>query len=183
MRVIAGSAAGLILKDPPQGVRPTMDRVKEAIFSSLGDCVPNALVLDLFSGSGALGIEALSRGAESVEFVEHAHETTLSIRRNLGITKLEAKIHEMDVFKFLALYAEKKRYSLIFADPPYDKKPEAASVTERLVKDPLLPALLTENGIFVLEKNARVACEIPAQWSELRRKRYGDTEVVYLSRG
>ena len=183
MRVIAGSAAGLHLKDPPQGVRPTMDKVREAVFSSLGDRVPDAVVLDLFSGSGALGIEALSRGAASVEFVEHSRETVQCIQHNLRSTKLAAKAHEMDAFKFLQLYVEKGRYDLIFADPPYDKNPAAPSLTERLLNDPHLPGALAEGGIFVLEKNARMACEIPPQWAELRRKRYGDTEVIYLSRG
>ncbi|MEO6055135.1 MAG: RsmD family RNA methyltransferase, partial [Chthoniobacterales bacterium] len=136
-----------------------------------------------FSGSGALGIEALSRGAESVEFVEHSRETIRCIQQNLKITKLEAKVHEMDAFKFLQLYGEQDRYSLIFADPPYDKRPDTASLTQRLLLEPRLVACLKENGIFVLEKNARVACEIPPVWSELRRKRYGDTEVIYLSRG
>src|SRR5436189_62791 len=86
MRVIAGSAGGIGLEVPKRGVRPTMDRVKAAIFSSLGDAVIGARVLDLFAGSGALGIEALSRGAAAVVFVESDRQTAEIIERNLART-------------------------------------------------------------------------------------------------
>ena len=89
MRVIAGSAGGIRLAVPKRGVRPTMDRVKAAIFSSLGDSVGGARVLDLFAGSGALGIEALSRGASSAVFVEEDWQSAEIIERNLVKTKLK----------------------------------------------------------------------------------------------
>src|SRR5216110_2538089 len=101
MRVIAGSAGGIRLEAPKTGIRPTMDRVKAAIFSSLGDRVPRARVLDLFAGTGALGIEALSRGAASATFVENDRRAVESIRRNLAQTRLDGRIHELDVFHFL----------------------------------------------------------------------------------
>src|SRR5262252_8787456 len=101
MRVIAGSAGGIRLAVPKRGVRPTMDRVKAAIFSSLGDAIIGARVLDLFAGSGALGIEALSRGAASVIFVEDDHQSADTIEKNLAKTKLKGRVRDQDVFAFL----------------------------------------------------------------------------------
>jgi 16S rRNA (guanine966-N2)-methyltransferase len=99
MRVIAGSAGGIRLEVPKRGVRPTMDRVKAAIFSSLGDSVAGARVLDLFAGSGALGIEALSRGASSAVFVEEDRQSAEMIERNLAKTKLKGRVRQQDVFE------------------------------------------------------------------------------------
>src|SRR3979490_2731585 len=101
MRVIAGSAGGIQLSVPKRGVRPTMDRVKAAIFSSLGEEVIGARVLDLFAGSGALGVEALSRGAASALFVEENSAAIAAIERNLTRTKLEGQVRKQDVFAFL----------------------------------------------------------------------------------
>src|SRR6202162_1618331 len=101
MRVIAGSAGGIRLAVPKRGVRPTMDRVKAAIFSSLGDAVAGARVLDLFAGSGALGIEALSRGASSAVLVEEDRQSSEIIQRNLAKTKLNGHVRQQDVFDFL----------------------------------------------------------------------------------
>ncbi|MGZ5018988.1 MAG: RsmD family RNA methyltransferase, partial [Chthoniobacterales bacterium] len=101
MRVIAGSAGGIRLQVPETDVRPTMDRVKAAIFSSLGDRVVNARVLDLFAGTGALGIEALSRGAASAVFVEEKREAVLGIEQNFIRTKLRGRVRRQEVFAFL----------------------------------------------------------------------------------
>src|SRR5437879_11407006 len=101
MRVIAGSAGGIRLAVPKRGVRPTMDRVKAAIFSSLGDSVIGARVLDLFAGTGGLGIEALSRGASSVLFVDDNRPAVVAIEKNLAKTKLTGHVRQQDVVKFL----------------------------------------------------------------------------------
>src|SRR3954468_19018730 len=102
MRVIAGSAGGIRLHVPKQRVRPTMDRVKGAIFSSLGDQVIGARVLDLFAGAGGLGIEALSRGATSVLFVDHDRQAINTIEKNLKKARVEqGKTRQQDVFDFL----------------------------------------------------------------------------------
>src|SRR5438045_572605 len=101
MRVIAGSAGGIRLDVPKRGVRPTMDRVKAAIFSILGDSVIGARVLDLFAGTGGLGIEALSRGASSVLFVDDNRSAVVAIEKNLAKTKLTGHVRQQDVFKFL----------------------------------------------------------------------------------
>ena len=96
MRVIAGSAGGVRLVSPKNGVRPTMDRVKAAIFSSLGETVIGARVLDLFAGTGALGIEALSRGANSALFVEEDRQSILAVEKNLSKTKLAGRVRKVE---------------------------------------------------------------------------------------
>src|SRR5216117_2704176 len=110
MRVIAGSAGGVRLAVPKRGVRPTMDRVKAAIFSSLGEMILGARVLDLFAGSGALGIEALSRGADSAVFVDQDRQALAAIENNLTRTKLHGRVRQHDVFDFLRRSAGKETF-------------------------------------------------------------------------
>src|SRR5260370_12058409 len=119
MRVIAGGGGGIRLAVPKRGVRPTMDRVKAAIFSSLGDAVASARVLDLFAGSGALGIEALSRGASLAVFVEEDRQSAEIIERNLAKTKLKGRVQQQEVFDFLRHAAVAQPFQGIFADRPY----------------------------------------------------------------
>src|SRR6516164_858093 len=152
MRVIAGSAGGVRLAVPKRGVRPTMDRVKAAIFSSLGDAVIGARVLDLFAGSGALGIEALSRGATSVIFVENGRQSAEVIEENLTRTKLKGRILAQDVFDFLRHTSNAVKFEIIFADPPYEKMQRGESNVEKLLNNERLPHLLKADGIFVLEE-------------------------------
>src|SRR6266487_6549424 len=113
MRVIAGNAGGLRLAVPKRGVRPTMDRVKAAIFSSLGGALIDARVLDLFAGSGALGIEALSRGASSVLFVEEDRQSIEIIEKNLARTKFAARVRSRDVFDFLRHSSVTEKFQII----------------------------------------------------------------------
>src|ERR1700752_1566225 len=101
MRVIAGRAGGVRLVSPKIGVRPTMDRVKAAIFSSLGETVIGARVLDLFAGTGALGIEALSRGAAAALFVDEDRQSIGAIEKNLTKTRLSGQVRNTNVFRFL----------------------------------------------------------------------------------
>jgi 16S rRNA (guanine966-N2)-methyltransferase len=180
MRVIAGSAGGIRLAVPKHGVRPTMDRVKAAIFSSLGEIVIGARVLDLFAGSGGLGIEALSRGATSVVFVEDDRQSAEAIEKNLAKTKLKGRIRRQDVFDFLRSYGEK--FQIIFADPPYEKSPYGESDTEKLLNNDSLPRLLEPNGIFVLEKRPSETISELKLWRVIRQKKYGATEVLFLSK-
>ena len=128
MRVVAGSAGGVALHVPKsKEVRPTMDMVKGAIFSSLGDAIHGARVLDLFAGTGALGIEALSRGAASAVFVEKDRLAMRSIERNLEKTRLSGALHALDVFRFLDRLTGGSAFDFIFADPPYPK-PRASAI-------------------------------------------------------
>ncbi len=181
MRVIAGSAGGIRLAVPKRGVRPTMDRVKAAIFSSLGDAVAGARVLDLFAGSGALGIEALSRGASSAMFVEEDRQSTEMIERNLAKTKLKGRVRQQDVFDFLRRGPDAERVQIIFADPPYEKTKYGESYTEKLLTNEVLPRLLDSSGVFVLEKRPAETLPEMKFWRMVRQKTYGATEVLFLS--
>jgi len=181
MRVIAGSAGGIRLAVPRYGVRPTMDRVKAAIFSSLGDSVVGARVLDLFAGSGALGIEALSRGASSAVFVEEDRQSAEIIERNLAKAKLKGRVRQQDVFDFLRQESGAETFQIILADPPYEKTKCGQSYTEKLVTNELLPRLLVSGGVFVFEKRPNETLPEMKLWRIVRRKSYGTTEVLFLS--
>jgi 16S rRNA (guanine966-N2)-methyltransferase len=180
MRVIAGSAGGIRLSVPKRGVRPTMDRVKAAIFSSLGDAIIGARVLDLFAGSGALGIEALSRGACSVLLVEEDRHSINVIEKNLAKTKFEARVRQQSVFDFLRRSPGNEKYQIIFADPPYGKTKAAERFTEKLLTSEKLGQLLAPRGVFVLEKHPGEALPETNRWRVTRQKTYGATEVLFL---
>jgi 16S rRNA (guanine966-N2)-methyltransferase len=190
MRVIAGTAGGLTLQPPGKGTRPTMDRVRAAIFSSLGDLVPGARVLDLFAGSGALGIEALSRGASSAVFVEHHGPTASVIRKNLQLTKLEGSVQQMDAYRFLDLYGSDS-FDLIFADPPYLKESTTpATLRGAAAQEPenLADKLLTHSGmkaaaassLVVLECERRQPLPSLADWDVLSDRTYGESRILLL---
>ena len=181
MRVIAGSAGGVRLAVPKHGVRPTMDRVKAAIFSSLGEAIIGGRVLDLFAGSGALGIEALSRGAASAIFVEDDRQSAEAIEKNLAKTKLKGRVRCQNVFNFLGQQSNSEKFKIIFADPPYEKDHCGKSHTETLLNNESLLQLLEPNGIFVLEKKPTDAVPQTDLWRVLRQKTYGATEVLFLS--
>jgi 16S rRNA (guanine966-N2)-methyltransferase len=181
MRVIAGSAGGIHLTVPQRGVRPTMDRVKAAIFSSLADQVIDAPILDLFAGSGGLGIEALSRGAASVLFVEEDRESIAAIEKNLAKTKLRGRVRQQDVFEFLRRSSFAEKFRIIFADPPYEKTKSGERFTEKLLADKRLPQLLEPDGVFVLEKQPGEKLPETASWTAVRARTYGATEVLFLS--
>ncbi len=181
MRVIAGSAGGLRLAAPKRGVRPTMDRVKAAIFSSLGDTVIGARVLDLFAGSGALGIEALSRGAASVLFVEGDRQSIAAIKENLAKVNLTGRIRQENVFDFLRRSAGMENFQIIFADPPYEQTKSGERYTEKLLSNEVLPQLLDSDGVFVLEKRPNELIPATNLWDVVRARKYGATEVLFLS--
>ena len=179
MRVIAGTAGGLHLDVPKTSVRPTMDRVKAAIFSSLGDQIIGARVLDLFAGTGALGIEALSRGADSALFVEENTAAVATIERNLNRTKLEGRVRKQEVFTFLESAAIEP-FRVIFADPPYEKTSSGGEFTRMLLEHPRLSAMLEPSGIFILEKRPDETVPAAPLWEVARARRYGATEVLFL---
>ena len=138
MRVIAGSARGVPLTAPrDRATRPITDRVKETLFGILGERVPDARVVDLYAGSGAIGIEALSRGAASVDFVERARGALVVLRANLAATHLaaDARVHGAAVDRFLAEPGHGP-WDLALLDPPYESRDIVAplrALTPRLV--------------------------------------------------
>lgn len=182
MRVIAGSAGGIQLSVPQTAVRPTMDRVKAAIFSSLGERTIGARVLDLFAGTGALGIEALSRGAASALFVEEDRAAVRAIEQNFIRTKLRGVVRNQEVFAFLEAARLNEQFDVIFADPPYEKTKSGGEFTRLLLTNGNLAALLKPDGIFVLEKRPGEELASSDLWQVTRAKTYGATEVLFLER-
>ena len=171
MRVVAGLAGGRQLRAPAgRKVRPTSERVREALFNALGslDAVEGAAVYDLFAGTGALGIEALSRGAASAVFVDADRQAISIIKENLVATGLadRARVVQGDVLRYL-VDGPAEPVDIAFADPPYafDEWPALLAV---------VPA-----GLVAIEARAHV--ELGSGWRPLRSKRYGDT-VVTLAR-
>jgi len=182
MRVIAGAAGGIRLDVPKNEVRPTMDRVKAAIFSSLGSEIIGARVLDLFAGTGALGIEALSRGAASALFVEENSAAVKAIERNLARTKMEGHLRKQEVFAFLRSAQGRDPFRIIFADPPYEKTKSGGEFTQLLLENVALAEMLEPAGIFVLEKRPGEKMRPTPLWETTRARKYGATEVLFLQR-
>jgi 16S rRNA (guanine966-N2)-methyltransferase len=169
LRVVAGTFKGRRLA-APRGTRtrPTADRVREALFSMLGD-VGGARVLDLYAGSGALGIEALSRGADSAVFVERDPRAVAAIERNLASLGLEETVARQDVLRFLA--RADAAWDLVFCDPPYDCASRLAGpLAERL------PALIAEDARIVTESDKRNPLQLP--FPLLVERAYGDTRIA-----
>ncbi len=182
MRVIAGIAGGLPLAPPPRTTRPTMDKVRAAIFSSLADAVPGTRVLDLFAGSGALGIEALSRGATTATFVDADPAAAAIARKNLARTKLTGSVLATDVFRYLSIHSTPATFDLIFADPPYRKNDADRDFVADLLADPHLPAALAPGGTFILESvSHRPLPDLQTTaWQAIRTKSYGESAVAFL---
>ena len=180
VRVIAGQVGGRRLSTPTVEMRPTMDRVRGAIFSSLGDAVPGTRVLDLYAGSGAMGIEALSRGAASAVFVDLNPICTACVKSNLHALGLEGSVQTMDAMKFLELYAV-DGFDFIFADPPYGKGYEGPDLAQELLQSPLPAAALRPAGTFVLERGAGSYAPDSPYLSLLRSRRYGKSVVDFYT--
>ena len=177
MRIIAGSRKGHTIYAPPgRHTRPTSDRVRENTFNLIGP-VDGASVLDLFAGSGALGLEALSRGATSAVFVESDRAAVRVIERNLDKLRLSgATVLQRDAMQALAAEsAAHRKYDLVLVDPPYDRYDDMQATLARY-----LPDLLADDGVLVLETDARTEPELPL---ELRTSRkYGSARVTLFER-
>jgi 16S rRNA (guanine966-N2)-methyltransferase len=173
VRVVAGEFRGRRLAAPRgRRTRPTADRVREAIFSMLGD-LSGARVLDLYAGSGALGIEALSRGAESAVFVERDARAAAVIERNLASLGLDQPVVREDAVRFLAL--SEGMFDLVFCDPPYDS---ASRVAGPLAEH--LPSRTSLGARIVTESDKRTPLELPLPL--LTERTYGDTRIAIHGR-
>lgn len=188
MRIIGGSAAGLILK-VPQGfdVRPTPDLVRQAIFNSLGERVAGARVLELFGGSGALSLECLSRGAASAVCVELSRKHARFIEQNHETTRLAKaafRLRIQDVFTALPqLCAEGTQFDLVLADPPFGEKNvgrRSTSLSQKLLDDEQLPRLMASGGLFVLGHTRRDQLTFPDRWSRVKEMKHGDSMMEFL---
>ena len=183
MRVVGGLAGGIPLHVPKQagdGLRPTMDMVKNAIFNVLGESVEGTRVLDLFAGIGGLGIEALSRGATSCVFVESDRRACEVIRKNLEKTKLRGEVMQNEAIRWLERSGGEATFDLILADPPYAKYPGDHDFTPDLLGNVALWRALKPGGIFVLEHLPNAELDLGGRWECAKRKRYGATEVSFL---
>lgn len=178
-RIIAGSARGARLEVPGAGTRPTSDRVRESLFGALESlsAIDGARVLDLYAGSGALGLESLSRGAASAEFVERGHQAAAIVRRNAAVVAKAGgmsagHVHEVAVHTFLQRATG--TFDLVFTDPPYDL--DDAAMTADLIA---LAPLLSADAVVVVERARRATPpDFAAAGLELfREKSYGDTTL------
>lgn len=182
-RIIAGAAGSLALAVPDAGTRPTSDRVRESLFGALesGDHVRGAAVLDLYAGSGALGLEAISRGAASADLVERAPRAASVVERNVravsrAVPTARVRVHRAAVDAFLR--SATGDYDLVFVDPPYDL--DAASLATTLA---LLAPRLSAEAVVVVERATRSGePAIPAGLDLAREKKYGDTTLWWLRR-
>lgn len=188
MRIIGGIAGGTAIQVPKGlDVRPTPDLVRQAVFNSLGTRVEGAHVLELFGGTGALSLECLSRGAGQAVCVEKSGKHAQFIRRNLEQSRLEPHrldIRVQDAFTAVAQLAGlQHKFSLVLADPPYGEKnvgKRSTSLAQKLFDDTNLPAIVTDDGVFVLGHTRRDTLTIPDFWEEFKILKHGDSWMRFL---
>jgi 16S rRNA (guanine966-N2)-methyltransferase len=188
MRITGGQAARRILRVPKgMDVRPTPDRVKQAVFNSLGERIICARVLELFAGSGALSLESLSRGCKSATCIEKSPRHAEFIRRNAesagyGAGVFHARVQ--DVFPALQQIATSgEQFDLILADPPYGEKNigrRSTSLAQKLIDDKNLTSVLAPDGLLILGHAKRDTLEIPGPWQELKVLNHGDNVMRFL---
>jgi 16S rRNA (guanine966-N2)-methyltransferase len=172
MRIIAGSRKGHKIQAPRgRDTRPTSDRVRENVFNILGP-LDGATVLDLYAGSGAMGLEALSRGATRAVFVERDGDAARTIERNLDKLRLSATILRQDAVSALAAEAGAgRKYDLVLVDPPYEMYTDVQPQLARY-----LPSVLAADGVVVVETDARVEPELPLPQRTSRK--YGQARIT-----
>jgi len=178
MRVIAGEARGRRLEEPrDQQVRPTTDKVKEALFSAIQFELEGRSVLDLFAGTGQLGIEALSRGAAKAVFVDQSPDSIKLVQHNVGVCGFEERARIVRA-ESIAYLKSGEKYDIILIDPPY-----ASNLAEIAVKTIIQFDILKDNGIIVVESGSAFPFADENGSYYLRREyRYGKINVVLLSR-
>lgn len=181
MRIIAGKAGRVAIKVPGAVARPTTDFVRQAVFSILGERVEEARVLDLFSGSGALGLEALSRGARSCVFVDEHRQAAGVISENLAKARLEGG-HPVKSEVLAFLKRDAGTYDLIFADPPYWKFHGDKDHVKDLLGSGLLPPRLAEGGCFIVEISSQQASPETEDFQLVTRREYGSSAILIYAR-
>lgn len=174
IRITGGENRSRLLETPnTELTKPTMDKVRSAIFSALGDKAKNAIVLDLFAGSGSYGFEALSRGAKKAIFVDHSLEAIKVIKKNaLNLKHENVEIIKDDSLSFLSENTEK--FDIIFVDPPYK-----LDVYEEIVKTLISHSSIAENGIIVLESERELEFD-QSSFKDVRFYKYGLAKVYIL---
>ena len=173
-RIISGLVGGRRIEVPKSGVRPTTDRVRESLFSALDSRIQNwnqIQVLDLFAGSGALGIEALSRGATAATFVEQDKQAAQIISRNLKDLNLSGEVVVANALNFQPANS----YNLVIADPPYEVSDQQLQDLVYLIKD-----RIDQAGLVVVERGSKSEFSWPSGFEGLITRNYGDT-AIFLS--
>lgn len=176
MRIIAGKAGSIKLKSiNNSNTRPTLDRVKEAMFSMLIPYIQGAKVLDLFAGFGGLGLEAVSRGATEAIFVERSRKNINVIKENINLCNFEkeVKVIKDDVFNFL--HTNNEKYDVILMDPPYKKE-----FGKKLLKEIDQNKMLKNNGIIVIEHSKNESLKNQNNFFKIKDKKYGDTKLTFF---
>ncbi len=182
MRIISGTCRGRKLFSPKgRDIRPTSDRIKESVFNILGPRVKNALVLDLFAGTGALGLEALSRGAARAVFVDKSAVSCNIIQKNIDHCRffLQSSVIWLDIFsRPLPLSVTSCSFDLVFMDPPYHK-----NHVRTLLETYQITSLLSDAGIVVAEHAAKeILPDVLNGLDIFRQKKYSGTTVSFLTR-
>ena len=180
MRIISGVSKGRRLLTPRKpSIRPTSDRVKESIFNILGREVQDKVVLDLFAGTGNLGIEALSRGAKRALFVEKGRQAVRLIQRNLLQCSMEGRseILPKDVHRAIGILRQRgESFDLILMDPPYEK-----GLIQKTLMKLSSEGIYQEDSILIIEHDRREPLpQVIAKWSLIRQQRIGDTVISFL---
>lgn len=181
MRIIAGKAGRVAIQVPPAVARPTTDFVRQALFSILAERVSDARVLDLFAGSGAIGLEALSRGAASCIFVDDHRNAAAAIQTNLTKTKLAGgRVVRSDASAFLRRDAG--TYDLITADPPYWKHYGDTDHVKNLLESGLLTPRLAPDGWFVAETSSLQSPHTAEGWHLADHRTYGSSALWFYQK-
>jgi len=172
--------AGGILKRkrlfyPGSGVRPTKNMTRQAIFNVLGESVKDARICDLFAGGGALGIEAISRGAIEAVFVEKSKKVLWFLKENIAGLK-NVRIIKGDVFTVMPRLKD-KGFDIVFADPPYSQ-----GLAKRLVAVVAQNRLVKVGGLLILEHSQRDLPDVPQGWEKIKTKSYGESLVTFFRR-
>lgn len=178
MRVIAGTARGVRLESPSgKGIRPTLDRVRESLFNILGDSVQDIAFLDLFAGTGAIGIEALSRGAKNAVFVDSVAGHLALVQRNLEKTKLSDRARTVRCALPERLGAVGGSYAIVYADPP-----RAFTDYQTLCESLGEKSLLAKSGRFILETRSDIRFDEPiGGLTPLETRKYGETRITIFT--
>lgn len=172
MRVITGTARGRKLKEPMgNAIRPTTDIVKEAIFSMIQFDIEGRRILDLFAGTGQLGIECLSRGAKSVTFVDQSKDAIKLVRENLAHCNLQGEVVQADSIGFIG---RDGKYDIIIIDPPYD-----TDLMDKALEKIVQFDILNDGGIIVCESRLeKTVQELPAPYCVVKERKYGKIKVT-----
>lgn len=179
VRIISGVAGGIPIKTPPTDkTKPTLDRVKESVFGILQPYIPGTQVLDLFAGSGNLGLEALSRGADFAVFVDHSKLCANVIKENIQKTRMteKAQVVQSDVYKAIRDFAlQGRKFDIILMDPPYSCN--FVNKTLQLIEE---NGIIVENGLVAVEHiDSEPASDRIGKLEKVRSKHYGDTVYTF----